>query len=107
MVSRNYLQGQSYNWSAPPLQICYSLYLRFNATTDPLTDGQDPCEYTSADALGKAIASTFDTLDSERIVSGRVDIVAHSMGGLVLRNYAALRDMHRPEMACRDSFTRS
>jgi len=85
----NYLQSQSYNWSAPPMQICYSLYLRFNATTDPLTDGQDPCEYTSADALGKAIASTFDTLDSEHIVSGRVDIVAHSMGGLVLRNYAA------------------
>ena len=85
----NYLQGQSYNWSTPPMQICYSLYLRFNATTDPLTDGQDPCEYTSADALGKAITSTFDTLDSERIVSGRVDIVAHSMGGLVLRNYAA------------------
>lgn len=85
----NYLAGQSYNWSAPPMQICYSLYLRFNAATDPLTDGQDPCEYTSADALGKAIASTFDTLDSERIVSGRVDIVAHSMGGLVLRNYAA------------------
>jgi pimeloyl-ACP methyl ester carboxylesterase len=85
----NYLQGQSYNWSAPPMQICYSLYLRFNATTDPLTDGQDPCEYTSADALAKAVASTFDTLDSERIVGGRVDLVAHSMGGLVLRNYAA------------------
>jgi pimeloyl-ACP methyl ester carboxylesterase len=85
----NYLAAQSYNWSAPPTQICYSLYLRFNATTDPLTDGQDPCEYTSADALGKAITSTFATLDSERIVSGRVDIVAHSMGGLVLRNYAA------------------
>jgi pimeloyl-ACP methyl ester carboxylesterase len=85
----SYLQGQPYNWSAPPMQICYSLYLRFNATTDPLTDGQDPCEYTSADALGKAIASTFDTLDSEHIVSGRVDVVAHSMGGLVLRNYAA------------------
>jgi pimeloyl-ACP methyl ester carboxylesterase len=86
----NYLAAQSDNWSAPPVQICYSLYLRFNATTDPLTDGQDPCEYTSADALGKTITSIFDTLDSESIVSGRVDIVAHSMGGLVLRNYAAL-----------------
>lgn len=92
----NYLAGQSVNWSAPPMQICYSLYLRFNATTDPLTDGQDPCEYTSADALGKAITSTFDTLDSERIVSGRVDIVAHSMGGLVLRNYAAIAGYASP-----------
>ncbi len=100
----NYLQGQSYNWSAPPLQICYSLYLRFNATTDPLTDGQDPCEYTSADALGKAIAGTFDTLDSERIVSGRVDIVAHSMGGLVLRNYAALAGYASPRNGMQGQF---
>jgi pimeloyl-ACP methyl ester carboxylesterase len=99
-----HLQGQSYNWSAPPLQICYSLYLRFNATTDPLTDGQDPCEYTSADALGKAITSTFDTLDSERIVSGRVDIVAHSMGGLVLRNYAASAGYASPRNGMQGQF---
>ncbi len=69
--------------------ICYSLYLAFDAQTDPLSNGKDPCEVTSASALQTEIDSMMAELDSEHIVGGRVDIAAHSMGGLASRNYAS------------------
>ena len=69
--------------------ICYSLYLAFDATTDPLS-GKDPCEFTSASALQTEIDSLMAELDSEHVVGGRVDLAAHSMGGLAARNYASL-----------------
>jgi hypothetical protein len=72
--------------------ICYSKYLAFDATTDPITSS-DPCEQTSEDALQTEIKSLMapltGTLDSKHIVGGRVDLVAHSMGGLAARNYSA------------------
>ncbi|MGD0193102.1 MAG: hypothetical protein ABSD74_20385, partial [Rhizomicrobium sp.] len=69
--------------------ICYSLYLAFDATTDPLTKGKNPCEVTSESALQTGIDSVLAELDSEHIVGGRVDIAAHSMGGLASRNFAS------------------
>ncbi|HEY5047193.1 MAG TPA: hypothetical protein VII49_04120 [Rhizomicrobium sp.] len=69
--------------------ICYSLYLAFDAESDPLTKGNDPCEVTSQAALQTEIDSLLAELDSLHIVGGRVDIAAHSMGGLASRNYAS------------------
>jgi pimeloyl-ACP methyl ester carboxylesterase len=69
--------------------ICYSLYLAFDAKKDPLTNGKDPCEVTSHAALQSEIDGLLAELDSEHTVGARVDIIAHSMGGLVARNYAS------------------
>ncbi len=80
-------------WDSQPqlvVPICYSLYLAFDATTDPLTGGNDPCEVTSAAAVETEVNSLMAALDSEHIVGGRADLAVHSMGGLVARNYASL-----------------
>jgi triacylglycerol esterase/lipase EstA (alpha/beta hydrolase family) len=69
--------------------ICYSLYLGFDATKDPLSNGKDPCEVTSQASLQTEIDALLAELDSEHTVGGRVDLVAHSMGGLAARNYAS------------------
>lgn len=69
--------------------ICYSIYLAFDAKKDPLTNGNDPCEVTSHAALQSEIDGILAELDSEHTVGGRVDVIAHSMGGLVARNYAS------------------
>jgi triacylglycerol esterase/lipase EstA (alpha/beta hydrolase family) len=69
--------------------VCYSLYLAFDAKKDPLTDGTNPCEVTSQDAVQNEIDALLAELDSEHSVGGRVDLVVHSMGGLVARNYAS------------------
>jgi len=69
--------------------VCYSTYLAFDAKKDPLTNGKDPCEVTSASAVQTEIDSLLAELDSEHSVGGRVDLVVHSMGGLVARNYAS------------------
>lgn len=70
--------------------ICYSPYLAFDAKTDPLTNGGDSCEYTSATALGLEINHLMTVLDTRHVVGGRVDVVAHSMGGLAVRHFSAL-----------------
>ena len=77
--------------SAPALvePICYSKYLRFDAKKDPLSNGNDPCEVTSKASLQTEIDSLMAELDGEQIVGARVDLVVHSMGGLVARNYAS------------------
>ena len=87
--------------------ICYSKYLAFDATTDPLSDGKHPCEVTSQAALETEINSMLATLDAGHIAAGRIDTVAHSMGGLVLRNYASLSGYASFETARWASFTRS
>jgi pimeloyl-ACP methyl ester carboxylesterase len=58
-------------------RIEYPLDLRFDDAT------------TSA-IVADAIESVLGILDSEKIVGGRVDAVAHSMGGLVARYYSSL-----------------
>lgn len=79
-------------WNGAPefvQPICYSKYLRFDAKKDPLSRRGDPCEVTSKAALQTEIDSLLATLDSDQIVGSRVDLLVHSMGGLVARNYAS------------------
>jgi pimeloyl-ACP methyl ester carboxylesterase len=64
-------------------------------TNDISFDASEP-----ASALGNEIRNLLQTgarsLDAQQIVGGRVDIVAHSMGGLVLRHYATLMPYRSP-----------
>ena len=74
-------------WGFDFVQVpCYSKYLRFDAPTDPLPIAD--CEQTSKDALASTIYPLFTNLKNNHIVGYRVDVVAHSMGGLAARNYA-------------------
>jgi triacylglycerol esterase/lipase EstA (alpha/beta hydrolase family) len=84
--------------------ICYSLYLAFDAKTDPLTDGTNPCEVTSEDAVQNEIDALLAELDSEHSVGGRVDLVVHSMGGLVARNYASQSNYASPRNRMQGQF---
>jgi pimeloyl-ACP methyl ester carboxylesterase len=68
--------------------LCYSKYTKFDAETDPLSNGQ-LCEVTSEAALGKTITNALVALNSQGVVVGKVDVAAHSMGGLAVRNYAS------------------
>jgi pimeloyl-ACP methyl ester carboxylesterase len=86
---QSYLDGAGDWYKQYVAPICYSKYLAFDARKDPLSTGKDPCEVTSRDALETEINSMLATLDADRVSAGRVDLVAHSMGGLVLRNYAS------------------
>jgi pimeloyl-ACP methyl ester carboxylesterase len=89
--AEKYLQGVA-PWSSAPnfvAPICYSKYLRFDAKKDPLSGKGDPCEVTSRAAVKTEIDSLLATLDSDQIVGSRVDLLVHSMGGLVARNYAS------------------
>jgi pimeloyl-ACP methyl ester carboxylesterase len=61
----------------------YPKNLRFDA---------DTIKATVADGVEALLAA----LDSKRIVGGRVDVVAHSMGGLVARDYASLAIYRAP-----------
>ncbi|HEY2446903.1 MAG TPA: hypothetical protein VGI20_14300 [Rhizomicrobium sp.] len=89
--AEQYLRAHAPWKSAPQLvePVCYSKYLRFDARKDPLSNGNDPCEVTSESALQTEIDSFLAELDSEQIVGARIDLVVHSMGGLVARNYAS------------------
>ena len=89
--AETWLQGEA-PWSSAPefvAPICYSKYLRFDATKDPLSKKGDACEVTSKAALQTEIDSLLATLDGDGIVGSRVDLLVHSMGGLVARNYAS------------------
>ena len=88
---------QAYLLATPPWQkagrvdtICYSPYLAFDADKDPLTGNGDGCEVTPKTALGNEIGHLMAVLDRKHIVGGKVDVVAHSMGGLVVRHYSSL-----------------
>jgi hypothetical protein len=66
--------------------VCYSKYLGFDSENDPLSASSfKPCEQTSRDALSSIVHELLTILDSKHIVGSRVDIVAHSMGGLAAR----------------------
>ncbi len=93
-------------WGAAPFgvteleQICYSTTLRFDA---PPTGGAG-CAVSSQDAVNGGIAQIDDGLDSAHYVGGRVDVVAHSMGGLVARHYIAAGKYYTARSANRGLF---
>jgi pimeloyl-ACP methyl ester carboxylesterase len=58
-------------------RIEYPKNLRFDAGTISAT-------------VADAVESLLATLNSKRVVGGRVDVVGHSMGGLVVRHYSSL-----------------
>lgn len=69
--------------------ICYSIYLGFDAAADTLPHNGTACEVTSAESLHKYLSQTlYPQLDANHYVGARVDVVAHSMGGLAVRHFA-------------------
>jgi pimeloyl-ACP methyl ester carboxylesterase len=74
--------------------ICYSPYLAYYAKDDSLRGHGTGCEMTSSEALTNYLSGLYNFLDDNKIVGGRVDVVAHSMGGLVVRNYSTLNDSY-------------
>lgn len=87
--TQNYLQTTSLG-SAPSYfvtPICYSQYLAYYATVDSLPGSN--CEQTSTQALASYFSGLYSDLDSDGIVGSRADFVAHSMGGLVARNFSS------------------
>lgn len=75
------------NSSRSVYPICYSTYIAYYAQR-PDTYSGDPCQETSTTALDSTLNDIYNTWNSSGIVGGRVDVVAHSMGGLVVRNYS-------------------
>jgi pimeloyl-ACP methyl ester carboxylesterase len=100
----SYLDGAGLWHPSYVTPICYSKYLAFDARKDPLTDGKHPCEITSHNALEAEVNAVLATLDGDRVVDGRVDIIAHSMGGLVLRNYASQKGYTSPRNRMQGQF---
>jgi pimeloyl-ACP methyl ester carboxylesterase len=81
----------SYPWfengSYPTVSaVCYSQILAFDAPGD----GGTGCQQTSQKALDDAVTNLQGTLKQNHYVGGRVDLVVHSMGGLVARHYSAV-----------------
>ena len=74
--------------------ICYSKQISFSAasylytSSDPKSPDSKECQKISSDALDEAINKLYGEMNASQFVGGRVDVVAHSMGGLVVRNYA-------------------
>ena len=68
------------HWASLVRPIEYAKNLPFDAKgpTAPVT------------MLKQAVDDTLDTLQNQGIVAGRVDVVAHSMGGLVTRHFTSL-----------------
>jgi len=78
--------GYPLDWVQP---LCYSSYVTWYATTDTVPNG-NVCEQTSATAIANTLKAVYPIYDGHHFVGGRVDMIAHSMGGLAARNYAGL-----------------
>ena len=74
---------------APILRVCYSKSLAFDAA--PASPPDSSCSGPSVDVLNAAFRDIYAFLNKEGVVGGRVDVIAHSMGGLVARAYALQR----------------
>jgi pimeloyl-ACP methyl ester carboxylesterase len=79
---------QSNYYEVLDTNFCYSPSLPFDASTDTLPAAGSGCEYTSQGRLNNEVTAILSSLDTQGLVGGRVDIVAHSMGGLAARNFA-------------------
>ena len=66
---------------------CYSISLPFDIVSDPT--GATGCALSAQTALNNQISAVTKTLDAANIVGGRVDLVVHSMGGLVARHFSS------------------
>jgi hypothetical protein len=91
--TESYLKATAGFKSHPSLvtPICYSIYLGFDAEADTIPGHGTGCEVTSAQALSKYFSTTlYKQLDTDHYVGGRVDAVAHSMGGLAVRHFRAI-----------------
>jgi hypothetical protein len=68
--------------------ICYSVYLGFDAASDTLPGHGTKCEFTSSQSLDAYLSTLlYPELDADHYAGGRVDVVAHSMGGLAARHF--------------------
>ncbi len=79
-------------WSSQKTEIaaiCYSKVIGFNQLTDPVSDSGNPCEVTAISALSTSITSLLANDMQQGVVASRVDLVVHSMGGLVARFYSS------------------
>ena len=79
--------GAINSWVTP---ICYSLYLPWDAFQDSYADLlKSGCETWSSNSFSVAFSNYQSDLNASNVVGGRFDIVAHSMGGLATRHFAA------------------
>jgi pimeloyl-ACP methyl ester carboxylesterase len=83
---QQYLDGQS-PWNRT--KISYVQPIQYSIT-QPF-DGPEP-----ATTLNSEIANLLAQLEARHVVAGRVDLVAHSMGGLVARHFAGLAGYQAP-----------
>ncbi len=79
--------GYPTNWVQ---DVCYSSYVYWYATTDTVPSQGNQCEQTSATAIANILKDVYTTYNTYNVAGGRVDMIAHSMGGLAARNYAGL-----------------
>ena len=89
--THDYLQAQNSTFTVFPFlnqAICYSPYLAFDATSDTLPGSGGNCEFTSTDSLNTYLNGLYSNLDGNGFVGGSVNLVGHSMGGLVARHYS-------------------
>ena len=68
--------------------------LAYYATFDGLPGAGKGCEQTSTQALASELSKLYGYLDNDKIVGGRIDLVVHSMGGLVARNFSSTQLSH-------------
>jgi pimeloyl-ACP methyl ester carboxylesterase len=78
---------KSYLTSVSPWQSQPGLVVPIHYTNDIPFDNAEPSE-----ALGAEIHNILRSAIAQGIVVGRVDLIAHSMGGLVARHYSSLPD---------------
>ena len=84
----DYLRGAD-PWSARP-DLVQALEYDIDLAFDYSEPHSPPSRTPPATVLGSTIQSQLAALDDAKLVGGRVDVVAHSMGGLVSRYFATL-----------------
>jgi pimeloyl-ACP methyl ester carboxylesterase len=78
---------KSYLTSMPPWQTQSGLVVPIQYKNDIKFDDPEPSQ-----ALGAEVHNILNAAIAQGIVVGRIDLIAHSMGGLVARHYSSLPD---------------